>query len=271
MDGPPRCSCRRATRRVSCRLGKGAVVAAFVVRIAHAYANRRQRIDQALAAGVDLIEADLHYRAGRVWIRHEHRLGLLPLLYNFRLSGVHRQGPWALSLGPLFLRLDLHPIERPDLLGRVSGRAGLLLDLKEAPYPPPAAAAFTDRVVRLLDETGFPGPVGFCGDWPLLDLVRALRPDAAVRYSVDSSRQWAALQSRLSRRDRIDRISISRDLLGPQTSAVLTKAGVDYYCWDVRGRADADRAVELGVSGLIADDLALLRELAGTPVRAPQP
>ncbi len=104
-------------------------MAASLVRIAHAYGNRRRRIEQALAAGVDLIEADLRYQDGRVWIRHELRVGRLPLLHNARLSGIHRQGPWALTLGPLFLRLDVRPIDLPELLRGVSGRAGLLLDL----------------------------------------------------------------------------------------------------------------------------------------------
>jgi glycerophosphoryl diester phosphodiesterase len=243
-------------------------VARQLVRIAHAYGNRRPRISAAIEAGVDLIEADLRYWRGEIWIRHEHRPSRLPLVYNVGLKpGIHRQGPWAARLGKLFVRADLSPIRFGELLDRVSGRAGLLIDLKAAPYPPRVARAFVERVFSELDEHRFAGALDFCGGWPLLDVVHAMRPDLPLHYSVDSLADWHRLQSRLAGSGRIPGISLRCDLIEPGRIATLRAAHVDYYCWDIKDAQDASRAIEAGASGIIADDLVLLRNLAGTAVR----
>ena len=239
-----------------------------LIRIAHAYGNRRDRISAAIEAGVDLIETDLRYWRGEIWIRHEHRPTRLPLVYNVGLKpGIHREGPWAARVGKLFLRVDRAPIRFGELLDRVSGRGGLLIDLKAAPYQPAVARAFVERMFVELDGHRFEGALDFCGGWPLLDLVHAARPDLPVHYSVDSLADWARLQARLSGPGRIPGISLRRDFIDPERIATLRAAHVDYYCWDIKDARDASRAIEAGASGIIADDLVLLRNLAGTPVR----
>ena len=241
-----------------------------LVRIAHAYGNRRSRLECALEAGVDLIETDLRFADGVVWVRHEHRLWRLPLLYNNRLRGIHRQGPCALSVGPVFLRLDLRPIRLSDVVELVSGRCGLLLDLKAGAYTSSAAIRFVDAVLGTLEAMRFQGPLDFCGSWRLLDLVRAKAPDLAIHYSVDGERNWEALLARARGADAIRGITIQRRLLTEERGEFLREAGIDFYCWDVDDAADAEHAIARGASGIIADDLELLAGLAGRPILTEQ-
>lgn len=226
-----------------------------LVRVAHAYGNRRERIARAVRAGVDLIESDLRWWHGEIYVRHEHRLPVAPLLYNYRLRGIHRQGPYAASLGPLFLRLDVRPIRFAELISRVSGGGGLMLDMKEDVYGERAANAFVDAVVRGVEESRFEGALDFCGSWRLLDLVRARRAGWTVHYSVDSDADWRLLGSRLEG-DRAPRgVTIHRELIDASRASVLAGGGVEFFVWDVRDAGDARRAIDLGAAGIIADDL----------------
>ena len=146
-----------------------------IVRIAHAHGNRRRLIEQALGAGVDFIEADLRYDRGRIWVRHEFRAPLLPLLYNGPVERFHRQGPWALTVRRRSLRLDVAPIPIDELLDMVGDGAGLMLDLKAAPYSAKDASQFVE-VLRELLSSWHHGRISFCGSWRLLDLVREANP-----------------------------------------------------------------------------------------------
>ena len=232
-----------------------------LVRIAHAYGNRRHRIDEAVAAGVDLIEADLRWRGGRVWVRHEHRTRFLPVLYNVGLKGIHRDGPWAANLRRLFLRLDVRPILLDELLDRVGQRCGILLDLKAGAYSTAAARAFVASTLAALDARMPPPRVDFCGSWPLLDAVRTMQPEQMVHYSVDSERDWTALQERLTSSNPPTGITIERKLLDETRAAILRRAGVEFYCWDVANKDDAQHAIGHGAAGIIADDLDMLATL----------
>ncbi len=105
---------------------------AWVVRIAHAFGNRRDKIKAAATAAIDFIEADLWQRAGEIWVRHERRLGLLPLLYDRRPQGVDDIGPGAITVSPWhYVRLDLDPLGLTELLERTRGGQRLLLDVKD--------------------------------------------------------------------------------------------------------------------------------------------
>lgn len=240
----------------------------LVLRIAHGYGNRRARIDRALAAGVDVIEADLRAHRGRVWVRHERRLAGLPLLYNYRLGAVHREGPYGLAAGPLWLRLDRAGLPFAELLERVGDRTGLLLDLKAAPYGARTARGFCAAVLRQLREARFSGWLGFTGSWPLLDLVRTRQPAARCFYSVDDTHQWQAAQPRLAA-GTLAGVSLRAGLADEERTAALRAAGVPFLCWDVADEPVARTAVARGATGVLASDLALLERLRGTPVARP--
>src|SRR3972149_2068233 len=100
------------------------------VRSAPASGNTLDALERALAADNDMIETDIWYRAGEIFVRHERRLGPLPLLGDRRMAG-HTLGPMSLRLGRrYFLRPDVKPFRLDDLLDAVGGRRRLLLDVK---------------------------------------------------------------------------------------------------------------------------------------------
>jgi glycerophosphoryl diester phosphodiesterase len=238
-----------------------------VLRIAHAHGNRRHRIEEAMAAGVDLIEADIRHYRGRIWVRHEFRAPFLPVLYNGRLNPFHRQGPWALSLRRLFLRLDLNPLPLDELLDIVGDRVGILFDLKYARYPEREARAFVHTLLHML-ETWFHGPIDFCGNWSLLDLVVA-EHDARlpVHYSIDGERQWKKLLQQIQAGTPFRTITIRRSMLDDQRAEILRAAGIDYYCWDIDSSTEAEAAIERGASGIISHNLDVLSALPAPPGR----
>jgi glycerophosphoryl diester phosphodiesterase len=241
-------------------------VGAKLVRVGHAYGNRRQRIAAALAAGVDVIETDLRYDHGAIWVRHERRLWPLPLLYDRGLRGLHRGGPWVIGFGEFTLRLEPRPLRFVDVLRAVSGKGGLMIDLKRAPYGDVDARSFIDEIVRTLGAERFAGTLDFCGSWRLLDLVRQRLPEQTAHYSVDNPEHWDDLMPRLGGPLPIRAITIHPDLLSIERSGLLRAEGVEYYLWDIENAAAAERAIEMGASGVMADDLRLLQSLAGRRV-----
>jgi glycerophosphoryl diester phosphodiesterase len=231
------------------------------VTVAHAYGNRWPRIAAATSAGVDFIETDLHFYRGRVFVRHERRLGRLPLLYNRALHGIHREGPYALSLGSLWLRLEPRPLPFEAVVKAIAGKSGLMLDLKAAGYSAREAERFIAAIFVTLEHAGFAGALDFCGSWKLLDEVRRQRPGQAVHFSVDNDRDWEAALWRMASVDTFPAITLKRSLVDGTRTDALREARVPFYCWDVLDEADARHALAHGASGIIADDLALLREL----------
>ncbi len=214
-----------------------------------------------MAAGVDLIEADLRWYGGAIWVRHERRLPVLPVLWNNRLRGYHRQGPFAVAAGPLWLRLDVRRITFAELLARIDGRAGLMIDLKRDRYTPVAAGRFVRAVLSVIEASGFRGEVDFCGSWQLLDVVRQERPAQMVHYSIDSAADAGRLPGLAEGGAR--GVSIQRGLLTAERAAWLREKEIDVIAWDIATREQALAAIERGASGIIADDLAMLGSIAG--------
>jgi hypothetical protein len=131
----------------------------------------------------------------------------------------------------------------------VNGRAGLLLDLKRGDYSEDDALRLIHKTLATLDDIPFTGRVEFCGSWELLDALQAAAPEAITRYSVDSERDWEALQPRVGV---VRAISLQYKLLSPDRGRFLSDRGIDFFCWDVYQAEEGERAVALGASGIIA-------------------
>lgn len=197
-------------------------------------------------------------------VRHEQKAPLLPLLYNGHVNEFHRQGPYALSLRRAFVRLDFRPIVLDELLDVVGTRAGLLLDLKEAPYSAATRARFVDAVLTMLD-TWSHGLIRFCGDWRLLDEVQTRRPAQPVHYSIDHPTAWRHLLAREVSLPAVRAITIRQDLLDDDRAAYLRRSGIECYAWNIETSGDAQRAIERGAAGVISHHLEVFDDLA--PVR----
>ncbi len=231
------------------------------LRIAHAYGNTRDRLRAALAAPIDVIEVDAWYRAGEVWVRHEHRLGPLPLLVDKRMRG-HSLPPLSLPLGRhLYMRLDIDRLKLDEILDTVAGAKGLLVDVKGS-YRGRRNFEFAQTLVRKIREHGGEGWVAVCGQhWPVLDDVRVESPGLEVRYSVERPNQWEKFMRLVGDDERVRRVCIEHRFLNEERALFLDQRGVDVFCWTVDDRDKAQRLVDAGVDGVISNDLDLLAGL----------
>ena len=231
------------------------------LRIAHAFGNRRDKIEAAIAADIDFIEADLWYRAGDIWVRHERRLGFLPLLYDRKPRGMNRFGPWSLTVFPnYYIRLDVRPLRLAELLAAAGGKRRLLLDLKDD-HSPGKARAYAGALSRLLQDSGCAESVLVCGQTNVLDSVREVAPGLEVRYSIERQQQWNAFLRRLDADPAIRGVSIHHEFLTEPVIRVLEERGLEVFCWTVDDPEEARRLVALGVDGITSNDLTLLAQL----------
>jgi glycerophosphoryl diester phosphodiesterase len=232
------------------------------VRIAHAYGNRREQIERASAADVDLIEADLWFRAGEIWVRHERRCRFLPLLYDGKPKGIESFGPWALTVFPgYYVKLDLQPLRLRELLERTKGKRGLLLDLK-GDYSGADAHAYAETLSTALTEADARNTAIVCGQSDSLDHVREVAPDLDVRYSLEREEQWEALKRRLAARPGIPGVCIHYLFYQREGVAEFLAAnGMQAFCWTVDDLAEARKLLEMGAAGIISNRLDLLAQL----------
>ena len=235
------------------------------VRIAHAYGNDREELRRALAAPIDIIEADIWLQPDNVWVRHERRLGPIPLLADRRMPG-HSVGALALPIWPsYYVRPDLNPLSLDELLDTVIGKRRLLLDAKGGD-----SAAKNDTVVaRLGERLSQPGVrenVAICGqNWTLLSRLRELAPKLEVRLSIETPRQWETFRGALSGTYAVRQVCMERLLIGEERMSILEEEGIDVYCWTVDDSAEATRLLAAGVDGIISNNLGLLSSLERSP------
>ena len=231
------------------------------LRIAHAFGNRRDRIEAAIAADVDFIEADLWFRAGDIWVRHERRLCFLPLLYDRKPRGMNSFGPWSLTVFPHhYIRLDVRPLRLAELLKATRGKRRLLLDLKDGP-PPERARGYAGALSRLLREAGCAGSSIVCGQTDVLDSVRDVAPELDVRYSIERPRQWEAFLRRLDADPALRGVCLHHKFLTEPVARLVEERSLEVFCWTVDEGEEAQRLVALGVDGIISNELTLLAQL----------
>jgi len=227
-------------------------------RIAHAYGNNRESLRRALVAPIDVIEADVWYRDGEMYVRHEPRLGPLPLLVDRRMRG-HSLPPMSLRFWHrYYVRLDFNSLQLDELLDIVGGQRRLLLDVK-GDYRASQNLAFAGALISKIIEHGAADWVAVCGQfWPVLRCVRELAPHVEVRYSIESPMQWQRFVAMLDRGDTARNVCIEYRFLSDGKARFLQKHKVETYCWTVDDSASASRLITLGADGIISNDLALL-------------
>jgi glycerophosphoryl diester phosphodiesterase len=207
--------------------------------VAHRGGNTLGGLRAALDAGVDLVEADIHLYRGALEVRHSRAIG--PRLYWDRTTGVTR-------------RRDVVVPELDEVLAVADGDPRLMLDLKGP------SLAVAGRVAETL-RTRRPGvPVAVCTkQWRMLD---AFAGDANVRriLSAAGPRQLARLRARL-RGGRAHGVSIRLRLLTPEIVAELRRSTDLVMAWPVDTEPELDRSFEIGVTGVISRNMALLSRI----------
>jgi glycerophosphoryl diester phosphodiesterase len=244
------------------------VTSARPVRIAHAYGNRLDRLEQVLAADIDMIELDVWFDGGDVHVRHEHRVRYLPLLIDRLSPSMPDIGPWALRLPRgHFVRLNLRPLKLRDVLDAVSGRQGLLIDVKRSGSA--QARDFARTIARQVNERNALAWTAVCGYWPVLDAMREAVPERDVRYTVSTPARLDAYLQRLGEGRATPAICAYHPLLDEPTLEMLLTRGVEVYAWTVDDAAVAASLVERGARGVISNDLGLLAGLRADDLRKP--
>lgn len=233
------------------------------VRIAHAYGNNRKSLRLALAAPVDVIETDIWLRGGDIYIRHEPRLGPLPLLADKRMPR-HPLPPMSLPLwASYYIRPDINALRLADVLDIVKGEQRLLLDIKGV-YRASQITAFATSLITQVADHAATGWVAVCGQfWPVLHRLRELAPDLEVRYSIERPLQWERFLAMVERDDIAGKICIEHRFLSEGKARFLHAHNVETYCWTVDDSEAASRLVAMGVNGIISNDLELLEALGG--------
>lgn len=231
------------------------------VRIAHAYGNTRDAIAAAISADVDMLEADLWFRRGRVFVHHDRHLKPLPLLADRRMNG-HRLPPWSLPLpGNYYIRPDIGVLTLEELIELARGKARLLLDVK-GNEDPAYAGGFARYLASAVRASNAVDIVEVCGQtWPVLTRLRDEAPELAIRFSIERPDQWDAF-TRMVEEDRTaPNVCIQHLFLNDDRLSFLQERGAGIYTWTVDDPAEAEALLDRGVDGIISNNLKLLASL----------
>ena len=227
------------------------------VRIAHGFGNSRPRLSRALSGPVDLIETDVRFQDGRMVVRHERKLGPLPVLIDEKTSlHIGSEHGWRLPLWRWFIALQRNPLALREVLAKAKDRRGLLLDLK-GEYGG-REKALAQALAEMLERMGMEEQATICGlNWPLLGHLRAAAPHLKIHYSIASADQFKAFQAMLER-DPIRRICLNHSLVEEPLIERLKGLGMTIYTWAVDDLPRAHELLELGIDGIISNSLELL-------------
>ena len=210
--------------------------------VAHRAGNSPLATREAMALGVDVIEADVHAHRGRLEVRHLKTMGPLPWLWD---------------------RWELHPaslprLALPQLLVAAQERSLFMLDLKGR------RGAVGEHVARQLHAHAPNRQVIVCSRyWP------ALRPFEAVPWvrTVMSARnrgELALLIRRLPAGPPRYGVSVHRSLLSRAVVEALHQHVEVVLTWPVNDPVALAQVAGWqgsGSLGVISDDPAVLREV----------
>lgn len=210
-----------------------------VLAIAHRAGNSLAGLHAANELGVDVIECDVHEHRGRLEVRHLKTAGPLPLLWD----------RWELAPASA-PRLGLDELLLADAHGTT-----FMLDLKGR------RTSAARAVARFLHHGGHHAPVLVCGRWwPSVQTVAELpfvRPVLSARTRGELSR----LHRRLQVGPRVHGVSVHRTLLDTEVVAALHREVELVMTWPVNTSRALDTALEMGVTGIISDEAAVLDDV----------
>ncbi len=232
------------------------------LRIAHRYGNSRRHLALAAQGPVDYIEADVWYQNGRLAVRHERKLGPLPILFDERTKDPGEGGPddHCLPLGRWCVKLQLRPLYLDEVLALARGRRRVMVDVKGCPRD--RQSAFARALAQRVRSAGMVEEVTFCGqNWPVLRRLRAIDRGLRVHYSIGAKQQLAAF-SHVHQDETLRGVCVHHDLINPRALAGLKQRGLAVWTWTVDDPALARELVAMGIDGVISNRLDVLGALA---------
>jgi glycerophosphoryl diester phosphodiesterase len=239
------------------------------VRIAHGFGNGRRRLLRALIGPVDLIETDVRFQDGKMVVRHERKLGPLPILIDERSSLHIKSGHRCrLHLWRWYIALEGNILTLQDVLAEAKDRRGLLLDLKG--HYGNREEVLAQSLAEMLERMGMAEQVTICGqNWSFLEHLRAVAPRLKVYYSIDRPDQLEAFLAMLEH-DPIPGICLNQALIEEPLIERLKALGITIYTWTVDDLWRAHELLELGIDGIISNSLETLGLLGAGPHRQRQ-
>jgi glycerophosphoryl diester phosphodiesterase len=232
------------------------------LRIAHGYGNSRRHLALALEGPVDYIEADVWYQGGRLAVRHERKLGPLPILFDEKDKGHAGHGPgrYGLSLGRWYIKLQISARYLEDVLALARGRRGIMVDVKWSPGG--RQSAFARTLAQTVRLAGIADEVTFCGqNWPVLQRLRVIDPGLRVHYSIGVQRQLAAF-GHVPQDETLRGVCVHQSLLNSQLVDIFKRRGLDVWTWVVDDLAQARQLIAMGIDGIISNRLDVLGALS---------
>jgi glycerophosphoryl diester phosphodiesterase len=208
-----------------------------VLAIAHRRGNTVDGLRQALDLGVDLVEADVHVRRGRLEVRHLKTMGPLP---------------WLWDKGELVHRRKHRHLELAELIEALGDDHRLMIDLKGL-HP-----RLAPMVARLLRQAVPDRGLTVCTkSWWMLESF-----DVPVQpvMSASSRGALARLRSRLAHTP-VHGVSVRRSLLTPAVVEDLHRGTALVMTWPVDTPEALVHARRLGVDAVISKDIELLRRV----------
>lgn len=208
--------------------------------VAHRAGNDADRLREAEALGVDMIEADLHLFRGEIEVRHAKTLGPLPVLWE----------RWRL-VRPFAPRMRF-----ADLLRAAAPETRLMLDLK-GPFP-----GLSRRVLDVLEGRGQGRRYAVCArNWVLLRPFAGL-PGVVTIRSVGGPLGLRYLLWR--HRGRLDGISVDQRLLTADVMTRLRERTDLVMTWGVTTAERMGELAGMGVRAFSLDDEGLMRAALAT-------
>jgi glycerophosphoryl diester phosphodiesterase len=205
--------------------------------IAHRSGNTVAGLREALDAGVDLVEADVHAYRGRLEVRHHRSMAGLPFLWD--RDGVIR-------------RRSHHRLVLADLVEALGDDHRLMIDLKGV-HP-----RLAPKVARLLREASPGRSLSVCTkSWWMLDAF-----DVPVQrvLSAATRRGLARLLARVEAAP-VHGVSVRLSLLTPEVVDQLHRGTDLVMAWPVDTPEAREQARRVGADAVISKDLDLLRGL----------
>ena len=210
--------------------------------IAHRAGNSLDDLHAANVLGVDVIECDVHEHRGRLEVRHLKTAGPLPFLWD----------RWELASASA-PRLGLAELLDADEHGTT-----FMLDIKGR------RSSAARSVASLLHRRGHHRPILVCGRWwPSVETVARDLPFVRPVLSARNGSELGRLRQRLRDPDErsVHGVSVHRSLLDAPTVAELSERVEVVMTWPINDVASLEEMLDLGVSGIISDELDVLREL----------
>lgn len=221
--------------------------------IAHRAGNDVDSLRAALELGADVVEADVHSRAGRLEVRHHKALGPLPYVWD--REGRPGRVPllrdrWEVRPAAAF------PLQLAELLAAAAPDTTLMLDLKGVSGVGPAT-------LHLLAEHPPAAPVLVCARWWPSALAFTDIPWARPVLSARGRGELLRLRRLLNRGSAPHGVSVHRSLLDRDIVRALHERVGLVMTWPIDDLADLEAVLSIGVTGVITNEAEVLHAVVG--------